>query len=266
VNSGTIQNLFNVSGAGSIFGLRYTQVLPRLDTYEHKLAVGWDYRAFKSDVTLLGTTGTLVPDITIKPLSVAYSGRLPGTGRDLSFYASYSHNLPGGSDGDQAAFNAQRFNASANYWIYRYGAAFTQALPQDTLFRASFSGQYTRDMLVPGEQFGMGGMDSVRGFSERETANDLGQRLSLELYSRDFGPGIGDGWRARALTFIDTARGYDRVPARGQDNGLSSLGVGLRLNQGKALSVRADWAWVWNAAGARSEGSNKLHFSVAYGF
>lgn len=266
VNSGTIQNLFNVSGAGTIFGLRYTQVLPRLDTYEHKLAVGWDYRAFKSDVTLLGTTGTLVPDITIRPLSLAYSGRLPGTGRDLSFYASYSHNLPGGTDGDQAAFNAQRFGASANYSIVRYGAAYTQALPADMLVRAAYSAQYTRDLLVSGEQFGMGGMDSVRGFFERETANDLGHRLSLELYTRDFGAKIGEGWRSRALAFIDTARGYDRVPARGLDNGLSSLGVGLRLNQGKSLSVRADWAWVWNAAGSRPDGSNKLHFSVAYGF
>jgi hemolysin activation/secretion protein len=266
VNSGTIQNLFNVSGAGTIFGLRYTQVLPRLDTYEHKLAVGWDYRAFKSDVTLLGTTGTLVPDITITPLSVAYSGRLPGTGRDLSFYASYSHNLPGGSDGDQAAFNAQRFGASANYSIVRYGAAYTQALPEDLLLRAAYSAQYTRDLLVSGEQFGMGGMDSVRGFFERETANDLGHRASLELYTRDFGAKIGEGWRGRALTFIDAARGYDRMPARVPENGLSSLGVGLRLNQGKALSVRADWAWVVNGAGSRPEGSNKLHFSVAYTF
>ena len=266
VNSGTIQNLFNVSGAGTIFGLRYTQVLPRLDTYEHKLALGWDYRAFKSNVTLLGTTGTLVPDITITPLSLAYSGRLPGTGRDLSFYGSYSHNFPGAGDRDQPAFNAQRFGASANYSVVRYGAAYTQALPEDTLLRAAYSGQYTRDLLVSGEQFGMGGMDSVRGFFERETANDVGHRVSLEFYTRDFGPRIGEGWRGRALTFIDAAKGYDRIPARGQENGLSSLGVGLRLNQGKALSVRADWAWVWNAAGSRPEGSNKLHFSVAYSF
>lgn len=266
VNSGTIQNLFAVSGAGTIFGLRYTQVLPRIDSYEQKLALAWDYRAIKSDVTLLGTTGTLVPDITIKPISLAYSGRLPGAGNDLSFYASFSQNLPGGTDGDQAAFTAQRVGAEANYSIVRAGAAWTQALPEDMLLRAGINAQWTRDRLVSAEQFGMGGMDSVRGFFERETANDVGHRASIELYSPDFGPKVGENWRARGLAFIDMASGYDRAPERGPNNGMSSVGIGLRMNQGKAISVRADWGYVINASGSRPAGKDKLHFTVSYSF
>lgn len=266
VNSGTVQNLFSVSGAGSIFGLRYTQVLPRIDSYEQKLAVALDYRAIKSNVTLLGTTGTLVPDITVKPVSLAYSGHLPGAGRDLAFYASFSRNLPSGSDGDQAAFTAQRFGANANYSIYRAGVTWTQALPEDLLLRAGLSGQWTRDRLVSAEQFGMGGMDSVRGFYERETANDVGHRASVELYSPDFGAKVADNWRARGLAFIDMARGFDRLPARGADNGMSSVGIGLRMNQGKTISVRADWGYVLNDAGTRPAGKDKLSFTVNYSF
>ena len=37
------------------------------------------------------------------------------------------------------------------------------------------------------EQFGIGGMESVRGFLERQFAGDRGYSGSLELYSPDFG-------------------------------------------------------------------------------
>jgi hemolysin activation/secretion protein len=45
VNSGTVQGVFNVSGSGDVFGLRYTQLLGRFETYEYRAALGLDYRA-----------------------------------------------------------------------------------------------------------------------------------------------------------------------------------------------------------------------------
>lgn len=266
VNSGTVANLFAVSGAGSIFGVRYTQILPRVGTYEQKLALGWDWRTFRNNVTLVGTTGTLVPNITIKPLSLTYTGRQSQVGRDLTFYAAYSMNLPGGGDGNQDAFTAQRLNASAGYSIWRAGAAYSQVLPRDYLMRAALTAQYTRELLVAGEQFGMGGMDSVRGFHERETANDVGHRFSLEGYTPDFGARIGAAWRSRALAFLDFAHGYDNAPERGANNGLASVGLGLRMNQGKAWAMRFDYAHVINEAGTRPYGKEMLQFSVAYSF
>jgi hemolysin activation/secretion protein len=221
VNSGTVQNLFTVSGSGTILGARYTQVLPKIDSY------------------------------------------------DLSFYGTFVTNTPGGSDGNQDAFTAQRAGANARYQIWRYGAALSHALPQDYLIRAAFSGQHTRDLLIPGEQFGMGGADSVRGYLEREVASDIGQRLSFELYSPDFGGRLGDGWRTRALAFYDVARGHDRIPARvatNEINGLSSTGVGLRFTRGRAFSARLDYAYALNAAGTRPEGKDRVHFSLVYSF
>ncbi len=266
VDSGVVANLFNVSGSGAVFGARYGQILPRLQGYEHKLVAAFDYRAFKQNVTLVGTTGTLVPDITVRPLSIAYSGRLSRLGQDLSFFASYSRNLPGGRDGDQAAFTAQRAGAPAGYSIWRFGAGYSHALPADFLLRAAFNAQSTGDLLVPGEQFGMGGADSVRGFFERELANDTGYRLSLEGYGPDFGARLGEDWRARALAFADLARGKDKAPERSAENGLGSVGIGLRLNRGKTVSIRADWARVVNAAGSRPDGKDRAHFSIAYSF
>jgi hemolysin activation/secretion protein len=268
VSSGTVQDLFNVSGKGTVFGLRYTQLLGRIDTYEHRTAFGLDYRAYKNSVTLVGTTVSLVPDITVHPASLTYSGRSSQVGRDLSFNISYSHNIPGGNKGDQAAFDdpGQRLGASAKYSIWRAGITFSQLLPSDFIMRAVANTQQTHHLLIPGEQFGMGGADSVRGYYERETASDVGRRFSLEGYGPDFGSWIGSTWRARVLVFADAARGHDNVPERGPENKLGSFGLGMRANQGKSFAFRLDVARVTKDAGTRLNGEYRAHAAVAYSF
>jgi hemolysin activation/secretion protein len=139
-------------------------------------------------------------------------------------------------------------------------------LPADFLVRWTFNAQHTSDLLIPGEQFGMGGVDSVRGYYERETASDIGWRFSIEGYGPDFGSRLGNNWRARALVFYDSARGHDNVPERGPENKLASAGLGLRANQGKSLAFRLDAARVMQDAGTRLKGDNRLHFAVAYSF
>ena len=266
VDSGTVQGLFNVSGSGTIFGARYNQILPRIDLYEQKLTLGWDYRKYRNSVSFVDIGDPLVPDITVRPMSLAYSGRLSRVGTDLAAYVGYSRNLPGGPDGDQAAFDAQRPEANAKYSIWRYGAAYTQSIFADFLLRLAFDGQQTSDPLVPGEQFGMGGANSVRGYYEREVANDIGRRVSLEGYSPDFGSRISSAWRARVLVFGDAAKGYDVEPIRTPENTLGSYGAGLRVTWGKALSIRLDWARVRKAAGTHLEGDQRGHFSLAFSF
>jgi hemolysin activation/secretion protein len=266
VNSGVVQDLFAISGSGSVFGVRYTYFLPRVEAYEHKLGVGWDYRDFHQNVSLLGTSGSLVPDATVTPLSISYSGRYSRVGQTIAGYATYVQNLPGADDRSQNAITAQRAGARASYQIVRFGASISQTLASDFLLRAVFDAQYSKDVLIGAEQYGMGGANNVRGFFEREVSNDVGHRASAELYSPDFGAGIGGEWRARALAFIDTARGYDNVPQRGGKNGLTSTGIGLRMNQGKRWALKVDWAYVLNGAGSRPDGVSRVHFAAAYSF
>lgn len=266
VNSGTLQNLFTVSGSGTILGARYTHTLPNLDAYQQKLAVGIDFKAFNQNVALVGTTTSLVPDITVHPLTLTYFGRLSQAGNDISFSAAVSQNLAGGNDGDQAAFTLQRPGASSDYRIYRFAAAWSRVLPNDFLFRLVGSVQYTSNALVPGEQFGMGGQDSVRGFYEREAANDRGERFSAELYGPDVGARFGDGWRLRPLAFYDSADGRDNAPERAAHNGLSSAGIGVRMTRGRSLSIRFDAAKTLNGSISRPNNDGRIHFSLAYSF
>ena len=114
------------------------------------------------------------------------------------------HNLPRGSRGKGEAFEASRAGASAHYALLRYALKAQQA-PAVRLAGARRLRRPVRrgDALVAGEQFGIGGQDSVRGFDERELIDDRGNRANLELQTPDFGEHLGGGVFARALVFLD---------------------------------------------------------------
>ncbi|MGH8649937.1 MAG: ShlB/FhaC/HecB family hemolysin secretion/activation protein, partial [Burkholderiales bacterium] len=119
VDSGTVQGLFNVSGQGTIGIVRWSYYLPKSADYEHKVALGLDYRAYQNQVLFQGTG--VVPDVTVHPVSLTYSGLWRGAASELSFYGSGARNIPGGQDGDDAAFEASRAGANADYSVFRYG-------------------------------------------------------------------------------------------------------------------------------------------------
>ena len=267
VNSGTVQNLFNVSGSGTIVLLRYNDLLPRIgEIYEHKLAFGLDYEAFKNNVTTTGTTTSLVPNITVHPASVTYFGNwhLPST--EVAFNAGYSMNIPWGSDGDSAAFEAARTDATDTYHIFQFGLGGLQTLPYDFLFRAAFNGQLTSDALVPGVQYGIGGFNSVRGFHEREISNDAGYQGTVEAYSPDFGSAFRlPSVHTRLLLFYDYGDVWRNhaLPGELTNEFISSTGFGVRVNH-KNFSVRADFATVLHPGGSETSWSKRAHVGIVF--
>ena len=268
VNSGTVQGLFNVSGSGTIFGARWSYYLPKWGDLEHKTALGLDYRAFKNEVLLAGQG--LVPDITIHPASLTYSGVLRTAAAELNFYASASTNIPGGNDGDDAAFTASRAGASENYAIFRYGASYTQAFGRDWQARAAFNGQYTADLLVSGEQVGIGGPDSVRGYLLREVASDKGYAAQLEVHTPNLAPaaGLPGSYRVKLLGFYDFGGVARNDPLPGEQAGkfIASAGLGVRLGYGKSASLRVDVAQILKAAGTRQTSDQRVSAALAIVF
>lgn len=272
VDSGTVQGLFNVSGSGLVLGARYTHFLPRVgEQYEHKLVGGLDYRAYNNDITTTGGV-TVLPDVTIHPVSIAYAGnwRLPGI--ETGFSVSFAQNISGGDNGGQTDFQALRAPASANYNVFRYDFNWMRTWTSDWQARLLFQGQETGYALVPGEQFGAGGASSVRGFNERELANDRGYRSSVEIYTPDFGSRLGsqkiENLKMRALAFFDSAtlERNKELPGEATGESVSSVGIGVRVSGGGNFSVRADLAHVQDGTNTRASGSSTLHFGGAYLF
>ncbi len=271
VNSGLVGGAagnFAISGSGNFYTMRYNWNLPRTLELDQRISLGFDWREFRNDVLFGGVGASQVPDITLHPISARYSVRWAGERTDLSGFLSAFHNIPGGNDGDQATFDRSRPGASATYTLYRYGASVTQTLPADIQIRLSANAQYTSEPLVSGEQYGIGGMDSVRGFIEREIVNDRGSRVSLELFSPDFGSRLFAGANARMVAFGDAAQVSRVRPLPGEvvNESISGAGVGLRANYKAMFSLRLDYGVVIQPGGLQSRGDQRLQGVAAVYF
>lgn len=282
VSAGTAQTVAGplaFSGQGAVYGLRYNQLLKRRGEYSHRLVYGLDYRAYENDCTLgeFGVTGCgpAAVDVTVRPVSLAYSGNWAKPGRISDFYVTLSHNVPGADNGKGSDFNAARPSpyggdgASSHYTILRLGASTVKAFESNWQVRAAFNAQYTDDALVSGEQFGIAGATSVRGFLEREIVRDTGYSVNLELYTPNLAgeliPGEGN---LRGLLFCDLAKAANN-PLGGeaeQDTSIASLGAGLRWNIQRNFNLRFDLARVMDEGGSKQAGDFRGHISVYIGF
>ena len=296
VNSGTVQGLFQISGAGGIFGVRYTQNLDRIGDYEHRILYAWDYRGYQSKgVRPVGGTIQIVPDVTVHPVSLTYAGSYRRQSSDTSFSVGITQNLPGGNDGTGADFCNRDTDqnrgqgprngdscGNARYFITKWSFNHNQALRNDVQVRFAMNGQLTRDMLVSGEQFGIGGADSVRGYLERQITDDNGYRGTLEFYTPDFGGKTGiSAARLRFVYFVDWGGTKRNRPGPAEIHGqhIGASGFGLRFSRGSNFTLRADYAMVFDEGGGnrgtaiagnefqgQGKGDGRLTFSMSYVF
>ena len=134
--------------------------------------------------------------------------------------------------------------------------------------RAQF--QLSPDALISGEQFGLGGANSVRGVGERPLAGDSGVLLSTEITTPELVPGL------RALGFIDSGWLSNRNPngnPKPATDSLSSAGVGLRYSL-PSITMSADFGRVIGGStlpyvpgsGIPQAGDQKLHLNLSAKF
>jgi hemolysin activation/secretion protein len=270
VNSGVVQNLFNISGSGRVYAGRYNLGLPRLANAEQKLSFGYDVRYYDNAVAPVGTSSSIVPDYVLHPLSLGYSGVWRDAANEVALYASGVRNLSGGSNGDQAQFDLVRPGAEADYAIGRFNATWVHRLPRDVQTRVRFTAQYTPDMLLPGEQFGLGGMESVRGFFEREFAGDKGFSGAFEVYSPDLAGEVGapSDVRFRLLAFYDYGRAWINNPAVFEQRvtGISSAGPGVRIGYRSNVSLRFDYGFAIAKGTSSNQSTGRANFSLVWVF
>ena len=276
VDSGRI-DLFSVSGSGLILGARYNRNLTSIGEWDHKLSYSIDRRNYGNSVIPTAGGPSLVPDLRVTPLGLSYSGNQRSAQRDLAASLTLAHNLAGGSRGDTAAFNQPggRAGADASFTTLKASANITERLSPDWSLRGALAAQFTNDLLISAEQFGVGGADSVRGFSEREVAADRGVRTGFEVWGPDVGGRSGiTGLRVQPIAFLDAAWvKFNVAPGTIMSQTISSIGLGLRGSWERSASFRFDYGYVLkgaqNTAGsttATSKGSWRLHGSAMWFF
>jgi hemolysin activation/secretion protein len=260
VNSGTVANLLNVTGRGAFAGVQYTHYFAPERDYRAYLSVALDDKHFiNEDITVLGGA-PLSPNYRTRPLTVSYTGRMQRGWGLWGYNLEVVRNLALGGGNDGASYDANRAGARTTWSAARVGADATVVLPESWLLSGRFKMQASGAPLVPGEQFGIGGAQSIRGLNERVLSGDTGFQASVEVWT----PPVAENTRLLAF--------YDRGQVRNHNDILravasaSSFGVGVRWNSGNTLSAAVDFAHVLSGLTALPPGTprDKVHLSLTW--
>ena len=253
---------FNVSGKGEFYGLRVNYALPKFRTLAQSLSLAIDSRYFESSV---GFAGGVLPTTAVgsTPVSLRYTVRSDQQWGGLGGNIEYVANIGGGRGNDGVAYAASRGGATTSWNAIRWGADAQYNFSGRWALNAKVLGQYSNDVLIPGEQFGIGGVASVRGLKEREATGDRGFTANLELIAPAIYAGIVP------FVFTDYGRRTHITPVAtvAQKDNAASAGLGLRWNWEKGLDVSISYANVLNGlAGGTPRGHDKANFSLFYRF
>lgn len=245
VDSGVVAQNFSVSGAGTIALLHYKHTFLQSGAYKQQLDIGFDHKLFENDVGFLGQPIQGSGDVLSRPFSLAYIGFWQGAGKSISFNIAPFVNVPGGTSNSDSDYDNLRPGATAEWSLFRFGLGYDQLLGPNWLFRANIVGQYSGDLLISGEQFGIGGIYSVRGFDERSLLGDSGAQMNLEVWIPGF-----SSLEMRPLVFIDLGHVELNTPLINETPSIdiSSVGAGLRWAIINKLNVVLDVAYVTDGA------------------
>jgi hemolysin activation/secretion protein len=278
VDAGTLLNgALNITSKGTVFGAHYNWNLDRIGNYQHKLNFGLDYRDYDPEVTFGGFN--LTPEVSVLPVSATYSAMWKNLERQVSVNAGVIHNIASVTSHSNADDHASPpWLAEDDFTRYVWGIDFTEQIATTWQLHLSANGQFASDHLHPGEQFGLGGMDSVRGWHERAFTGDKGYRASVEIVSPNFGGNLASGLSLKALAFYDFGHLSNMNNVFGDPVGnsltIGSVGAGLRFGYGKHLLGRVDAALVVDGdvtespsasyTQSRDDGDSFIHFSMAW--
>jgi len=174
----------------------------------------------------------------------------------------HSASFPGASDDEE--FELQRENAKADYLIARLNSSRIQEVfssesnPERAwTFHTKLDAQVATEPLIPSEQKGLGGYDTVRGYIEREFLGDDGVNGTLELRTPMHQSSVFPRWfkkyderdpafeTIQGVLFVDA--GYlslkDSLAGEEDAYDIYSVGLGFRVALGSSIQMRADWGF-----------------------
>lgn len=272
VNSGTVNTTsgsYGISGSGDSAGVQYSHLLSRYASWDQHLDLAYDYHYFHSSVTSPGSSESLVPDLVDQPLTLTYAGSLRNATQEWGASLSLLQNISGGNLGNAKAYQQSggRVGARGDFLLWRYHFSLKRNFLNDWQLHLAVDGQASRDALIAGEQFGLGGADSVRGFRERELTDDRGVRGSMEVYGPDIARHWGyAGWHVRPLLFCDGGMLWRNRVQEGEypHQSIGSAGLGVRVSDEHHLQLRVDYASVFKAGGTEKKGDQMLQAGLSW--
>lgn len=238
-----LDNSFNQTGVSAQFSARYDRHLPSVDGWQQQLQIGYDFKRSNNDLEF-GGVQVFNANTHVHQFLVSYdatkSDALGQTHGNLALVGS-----PGHLDGDD---NDDAFQTTRNGATARYG--YLQLLAQRDLtigggFSLSARGrfQWTPNTLLPSEEMGLGGDDTVRGYEPYSVQGDRGWNLQTELRTPAVAFFGEDGPAFQPFAFVDAGHVWNKIdqPGELQAGMLSSVGLGVRLQWSRFVNARVTY-------------------------
>ena len=244
--------LFHSSGTSWQTSFRYEVPLRAPANLTHSLVAGFDFKESNNNLAFGG-----VPIMSNTPADTAqfvlgyqatYNDPYGSTSGSIMGYLS-----PGGmtSADSSEAYQMQRFDAKPYYEYGVVNLQRVQKLPWDFTLTERGVVQFTDRNLLPSEQIGLGGYDTVRGYDEREADGDSGFLISSEVATPPFSLGnlvgiAGATDQFQLLGFVDYGGTSLHNPGPDDTNpntNLLGIGPGIRYAISPYMSFRFDYGF-----------------------
>ena len=210
--------------------------------------------------------GTTLKELQYLPLSV----RFDASRRDALGVTSFGLGISGNAWQSESLGDLQKITGSTKskgHWII-----LNPSLSRDFMIRTNWTlslhaeGQWATEPLISNEQFGGGGVGSVRGYSEGEAFGDTGFRTSVEIKTPPHIVGIIDARQAltiRGSVYMDYAQ-TSLLDPQGRPASVPLWGCGF----GGVISLGSHWdgrflfSWPLLETSLTSSGVPRFNFSL----
>ncbi len=257
---------------GSSYQASFRYTIPFLpgSRFSHEFTFGGDYKRTNNTILYSETFENIAQPVNLTQVMGSYVGAWEGKNYRLDFDIELFWS-PGEWITDQSNADYNRLRPEAKHqWVYgKGGLKYLQKIGNDWSLMLWSTLQIASQNLLPSEQLGIGGYDTVRGYDERQLNYDGGIILNGELRTPSF-PILGR-WSKNIgrdalqfLAFLDFGYGRDhnRIPGSPTGDYLLGAGPGLRYTLNPWLTTRLDWGVKLHREAIFTGGNTMVHFSL----
>lgn len=248
---------------------RYGIPLPGGRFYSHQVVFGFDFKRTNNTFDFVEVFPRVGNHVNLTQFVGEYQWNWRSAKRNITFTQEIFCS-PGPMLGDQSDSDFESLRPGAkNQWVYgKTSFSYLQYLPGDYSFWFLCIGQVSDQNLLPSEQVGIGGYNTVRGYAERQLNQDIALLATVEwrtpvlrIMKRAWKHPIRDGFQF--LSFVDYGIGTNHTPLPGEPRAqyLWGIGPGIRYTIDPFLAIRLDWGIKLHRKDYFEGGFSRIHFA-----
>ncbi len=250
---------------------RYAIPLMQFRSLVQEVAFGYDFKRTNNTFNLVELNFRGGTNVNISQFMLGYNGSYQDNCFKLNIVGELFYS-PGETVSDQENEDFNKLQPGAvNHYVYgRLMVAYLQRLPKSIALSTIFRFQLSNHILLPSEELGIGGWDTVRGYEERQINKDDAMIVNLEVRSPPIAiaKAISNCTKLKDaiefLVFFDAGLGSyaDEIPFQPNFEYLLGIGPGARYTLDPYLTCRLDYGIKLHNKAAYAGGASMVHFSV----